>query len=87
MVDRAPNLHTVYMSGQSLGVECVCGRRTLLSHAQLGGCKGDMKELRRLKEQLKCLGCGKRPKELKVFINEAEARAFELEQDQPGPRF
>jgi hypothetical protein len=46
-----------------------------------------MKELRRLKEQLKCLGCGKRPKELKVFMNEAEARAFELEQDQPGPRF
>jgi DNA-directed RNA polymerase subunit N (RpoN/RPB10) len=39
MVDRAPNLHTVYMSGQPLGVECVCGRRTLLSHAQLGGCK------------------------------------------------
>jgi hypothetical protein len=87
MVDRAANLHSVYMSGQPLGVESVCGRRTLFSHAQLGGCKGDMKELRRLKEQLKCLGCGKRPKELKTFMNEAAARAFELEQDQPGPRF
>jgi hypothetical protein len=87
MVDRAPNLHSVYMSGQPLGVECECGRRALLSHAQLGGCKGDMKELRRLKEQLKCLGCGKRPKELKTFVNAEQARAFELEADRPGPRF
>ncbi len=31
---------------QPLGVDSVCGRRQLLTHAQLGGCKGDMKELR-----------------------------------------
>ena len=63
---RVQNLHSVFMSGQPLGVECACGRRQLLSHKQLGGCDGNMKELRRLKEQLKCLGCGQRPKELRV---------------------
>jgi hypothetical protein len=84
---RVQNLHSVFVSGQPLGVECVYGRRMLLSHVQLGGCDGNMKELRRLREQLKCLGCGKRPKELRVFLNEADARAFELEADRPGPRF
>jgi hypothetical protein len=48
----------------------------LLTLAQLSGCKGDMRELRHLKEQLKCLGCGKRPKELKVFSTAEQACAF-----------
>jgi hypothetical protein len=75
------------MSSQPLGVECQCGRRVLLCHEQLGGCRGNMKELRHLKEQLKCLGCGQRPKDLRIFSTAEQARAFELEQDQPGPRF
>ncbi len=75
------------MSSQPLGVECACGRRVLLTHEQLGGCQGNMKELRRLKDQLKCLGCGQRPKELRIFGTAEQARAFELEADQPGSRF
>ena len=81
------NLHSVYMSSQPLSVECQCGRRQLLSHEQLGGCQGNMMELRHLKEKLKCRACGKRPKELKVFQTVEQARAFELEADRPGPRF
>ena len=81
------NLHSVYMSSQPLGVECVCGRRLLLSHEQLGGCQGNMKELRRLQQQLKCLSCGARPKELRIFQSEEAAKAFELEADRPGTRF
>jgi hypothetical protein len=63
----------------------VDGPRVLLSHAQIRACDGNMTELRNLK--LKCLGCGKRPKELKVFATAEQARAFELEADQSGPRF
>jgi hypothetical protein len=48
----------------------------LLTHAQRGGCKVDMRELRHLKEQLKCFGLAKRPKELKVFSTAEQARAF-----------
>ena len=84
---RVQNLHSVYMSGQPLGVECQCGRRQLLSHAQLGGCDGNMTELRMLQPRLKCLACGGRPKELRIFNSEGEARPFELEADRPGPRF
>jgi len=84
---RLENLHSVYTSGQPLGVECVCGRRQLLSHAQLGGCRGDMTELRALQKRLKCRGCGERPKALRIFERADEARAWEMEQDQAGPRF
>jgi hypothetical protein len=37
--------------------------------------------------KLKCLGCGQRPKELKIFGTAEQARAVELEADRPGPRF
>ncbi len=47
---RAPNLHTVACSGQPLGVECVCGRRTLLAHDKIDAFKGNMKELPRAEE-------------------------------------
>ena len=43
-----------------------------------------MKQLRRRQEQLKCLGCGQRPKDLRTT---EQARAFEVEADRPGPRF
>jgi hypothetical protein len=87
MAERADNLHTVFMSGQPLGVECVCGRRQLLTHAQLGGCRGNMKELRQLKKQLKCRACGQRPKDLRTFYTAEQVQAFEMEHDRPGPRF
>ena len=75
MVERTPNLHTVAVSGQPLGVECVCGRRVLLAHDKIGARQGNMKELRR-QEQLKCLGCGQ-PAE----------RAQNLFDRRTGPRF
>jgi len=37
--------------------------------------------------KLKCLGCGQRPKELKIFGTAEQARAVELEADRPGPRY
>ncbi len=84
---RLPNLHEVYRSGQPLGVECRCGRRQLLAHDRIGASEGNMEELRFVKKKLRCLGCGARPKDLRVFLTAEQARAWEMEQDQAPPRF
>ncbi len=85
MSDRVTNLHTVWMSGHPLGVECECGRRALLSHDKIDAHSGNMKELRQLK--FKCLACGSRKVTFRIFQTEAAAQAFEAEADRPGPRF
>ena len=53
-----PKLHSLAHSGYPLGVECTCGRRSLLSAAQVGARDGNMTEIRNLR--LKCTGCDSR---------------------------
>jgi hypothetical protein len=76
------NLHSLYLSKLPLGVECACGRRVLVNQGKVDARDGNMKELRFVKERLKCLKCGKRPTELRVSSTETAARAFE----RPGAR-
>lgn len=85
MAVSTPNLHSLYHSGLAPGVECKCGRRALVDQAKVGARDGSMIELRFLK--LKCLGCGARPTEFRIFSSEAEMCAFEVEADQPRTRF
>ncbi len=73
-MERFENLHSVARSGQPLGVECICGRRVLLAQDKIGTHRGNMTELRELQKHLKCLGCGRRPKELRTFSTAEQAR-------------
>lgn len=72
---RTPNLHTVYMHGQPLGVECrSCGHRALAFADKIDECRADMTELRDLR--FKCSACGSRDWRGWLFFKTAEAEAW-----------
>lgn len=72
---RTPNLHTLYMHGQPLGVECQsCGHRALAFADKLDQCKGDMTELRPLR--FKCQSCGSRDWRGWLFTRTADTEAW-----------
>jgi hypothetical protein len=53
----ADNLHSVYMSGEMLGVHCIaCEHRAVLTDKELGNLRSNMKRLVDLK--LRCARCG-----------------------------
>jgi DNA-directed RNA polymerase subunit RPC12/RpoP len=72
---RAYNLHSVYMHGQPLGVECKgCGHRALAFADKVDQLKGDMTELRTLR--FVCQACGSRDWRGWLFIDAGETAAF-----------
>ena len=74
-VESSNNLHTVYMYGQPLGVECNgCGRRALAFADRVNGFKGNMRELRTLR--FLCSKCGSREWAGWLFVNAMERDAW-----------
>jgi len=58
-IDHGHSLHSLYMRGQPLGVECrACAHRALVFAGRVEGFKGDMTLLQDLR--LLCSSCGAR---------------------------
>jgi hypothetical protein len=75
LVTGVNNLHTVYVHGQPLGVECTgCGHRALAYEGEVEDLKGNMRELRRL--GFVCSKCGSRAWRGWLFLNAEETAAF-----------
>ena len=73
--DSRHNLHSVYVTLQPLGVECMqCQHRAALAHDKIGAYSGNMKELRQL--SFKCTACGSVANMLYMFHNRGEGDDF-----------
>lgn len=76
----APNLRTLWMSSQPLGIACRCGHRALISHETLGAHSGNMTEIWTLR--FRCTACGARGNEhegivWKILHGQDQVDAFE----------
>jgi hypothetical protein len=75
LVGPTKNLHTVYMYGQPLGVECRgCGHRALAFADKVDELKGNMRELHRLR--FRCSACGSRAWKGWLFGDAEETAAW-----------
>lgn len=85
LATTSKNLHTIYMHGMlPLGVECTaCGRKVLFEAKKLGACKGNMKELRRLR--FVCSLCGSRDWQGWLFFSALDAASFLQGQEMRSP--
>ena len=69
------NLHTVFVYGQPLGVECRgCGHRGLAFEDRVEDLRGNMRELRRL--GFVCQACGGRDWTGWLLFDDADRQAF-----------
>ena len=74
-IDHGHTLHSLYMRGQPLGIECrSCGRRATLFDGEVEAFKGNMRELRSFK--LMCQTCGSREWSGWLFGDAADRAAF-----------
>jgi hypothetical protein len=85
-IDPASSLHSLYMSGQPMGVECrQCGRRsTVFTKDKVEGFRGSMRLIETLR--LKCSSCGSRDWQGWKFLSDAETEEWR-ERPLGGPSF
>ena len=75
LVTGVQNLHTLYMHGQPLGVECTaCGHRAIAYEGKAEDLKGNMRELRRHK--FVCSKCGSRAWRGWLFFSDEETKEW-----------
>lgn len=73
----APNLHSVWSTGQPLGVRCrSCGHRAALQHGSIKAYAGNMKALSVLR--LKCGKCASKDIETRLVYSEEDLKGFLL---------